>query len=141
MRRFILISLIFLLVSCKEEHNDMEDTPIVTVVKLKSAESLMNFEEAKKYIDLQKVFEENPESQDIEKEWKEMLTFFYNIGNDKKFTNHFKYFDYSIKEDVEGDKAKVSFLPYNKEAQVKKTIYFLDKLNDRWIVTGISHEN
>ena len=85
-----MILLIVLSVSCKEQDNDMKDTPTVTVVKLKSAEALMNFEEAKKYIDLQKVFKENPEPQNVEKEWKEVVALFYNMGNDKKFTNQFK---------------------------------------------------
>ncbi|MEO1033722.1 MAG: hypothetical protein AAFX55_20220 [Bacteroidota bacterium] len=137
----ILLIAIFFINCNNKQNNEMTNTPLITVIKLKSAEAILDFEEAKKYIDLQKVFEENSESRNIEKEWKEMLTPFYNIGNDKKFTNQFKYFNYNINENVEGDKAKVSFEAHNKEAQVKKIIYFLDKLNDMWIVIDIHYEN
>lgn len=116
-------------------------SPIVTVIKLQSAEALMNFEEAKKYIDLNRVFEENPESHDVEKEWKEMVTFFYNVGNDKKFTNQFKYFNYNITETIDDSKAKVKFTPINQNNQIKEIIYSLDKLDDSWKVVDIQHIN
>ena len=136
-----MIFLIASSVSCKGQYSNMGDTPLVTVIKLQSAEALLNFEEAKKYIDLEKVFEENPESNDVEKEWKEMLTFFHNIGKDKKFTNQLKYFNYDIREEIKGNKAEVSFAAYNKEAHIKEIIYSLDKLKDRWRVIDIQHVN
>lgn len=137
MKNLIIIILVILSVNCKGQDNRMKNSPIVTVIKLQSAESLLNFEEAKKYIDLKKVFKDNPESTDVEKEWKEMITFFYNLGKDKKFTNQFKYYDYNIIELIDESKAEVKFIPIDQDS--KKIFYSLELKNNTWIVIDIKH--
>jgi hypothetical protein len=119
----------------------MKETPIITVIKLQSSEALLNFDEAKKYIDIEEVFGKNPESKNPQEEWKEMVTFFYNLGNNKKFTNQFKYFNYNITETINSSKSKVKFKSINQESRIKEIIYSLDKLDNRWIVVDIQYIN
>lgn len=134
----VLIFLIIIFVSCESKReNFITGTPLESVIKLQSAESLLNFEEAKKYIDLKKVFKDNPESADVEKEWKEMITFFYNLGKDKKFTNQFEYYDYKIVQSIDKNRAEVKFIPNRKNK--KKIFYSLELKNNTWIVIDIKH--
>ncbi|UOB17664.1 hypothetical protein [Abyssalbus ytuae] len=142
MKNLIMILLVVLSVSCNGQDNNMKDTPIVTVIKLQSSEALLNFDEAKKYIDVEKVFGENPESKKSpQEEWKEMVTFFYNLGDNKKFTNQFKYFNYNITETIDVSNAKVKFAAINQDSHIKEIIYSLDKIKDRWKVTNIQYVN
>ncbi len=141
MKNLIIILLVVLSLSCNGQDVNMKDTPIITVIKLQSSEVLLNFDEAKRYIDVEKVYGKNPESKDPQEEWKEMVTFFYNIGTNKKFTNQFKYFDYNIIEMTNGSTAKVNFTAINNEVMIKEIVYSLDKLNDRWKVVSIQYIN
>lgn len=141
MKKIIIVFLFFVTVSCKSQNNVMKDTPIVTVIKLQSSEALLNFNEAKRYIDIEKVYGKNPESKNPQKEWQEMVTFFYNLGNNNKFTSQFKYFNYDITEIIESSKSKVKFKSINKDSQIKEIIYTLDKLNNNWIVVDIEYVN
>lgn len=141
MKNLIIILLVCLTVSCNGQDNNMKDTPIVTVIKLQSSEALLNFDEAKQYIDIEKVFGKNPESKNPQEEWKEMVTFFYNLGSDKKFTNQFKYFNYNITETIDVSNAKVKFVAINQDSHIKEIIYSLNKQKDRWKVTDIQYVN
>tara|TARA_B110000977_G_scaffold199479_1_gene286994 strand:- start:1546 stop:1971 length:426 start_codon:yes stop_codon:yes gene_type:complete len=141
MKNLVIILLVILSVSCKGQDVSMKETPIITVIKLQSSEALLDFDEAKKYIDIEKVFGKNPESKNPQEEWKEMVTFFYNLGNDKKFTNQFKYFNFDITETIDSSKSKVKFKSINQESRIKEIIYSLDKLDDRWIVVDIEYVN
>ncbi|MBG6130740.1 SepF-like predicted cell division protein (DUF552 family) [Aquimarina sp. EL_43] len=141
MKNLIVIFLLALHIGCNSQNKNMKETPLVSVIKLKSAEAVLNFEEAKKYIDLDKVFEKSPELRDVEKQWKEMVTLFYNLGNDKKFTNHFKYFNYRISEVVKQSKAEVIFAKINKESQVKEIVYSLENREENWVVVDIEYTN
>jgi len=141
MKNLIIILLVCLSVSCNGQGNNMKDTPIVTVIKLQSSEASLNFDEAKQYIDVEKVFGKNPESKNPQEEWKEMVTFFYNLGSDKKFTNQFKYFNYNITETIDVSNAKVKFVAINQDSHIKEIIYSLNRLNDRWKVTDIQYVN
>ena len=133
--------MLLLSISCKKQNVSMKETPIITVIKLQSSEALLNFDEAKKYIDIEEVFGKNPESKNPQEEWKEMVTFFYNLGNNKKFTNQFKYFNYNITETINSSKSKVKFKSINQESRIKEIIYSLDKLDNRWIVVDIQYIN
>ena len=141
MKNLIIVFLLFLTVSCRSQNDVMKNTPIVTVIKLQSSEALLNFDEAKRYIDIEKVYGKNPESKNPQEEWKEMIAFFYNLGNDKKFTNQFKYFNYDITEIIESSKSKVKFKNINKDSRIKEIIYTLDKLHNSWIVVDIEYVN
>ncbi|RNL88555.1 hypothetical protein ED312_08590 [Sinomicrobium pectinilyticum] len=137
-----MILLFVLSVSCNGQDNNMKDTPLVTVIKLQSSEALLNFDEAKQYMDIEKVFGENPESKKSpQEEWKEMVTFFYNLGGNKKFTNQFKYFDYNIAEIIKVSNAQVKFVAIDKDSHIKEIIYSLDKIKDRWKVTDMQYVN
>ena len=55
------------------------------------------------------------------------MTFFYNMGQDKKFSNVFGYYNYNIKEKIHDNKAEVIFVPKDSlYSNIKKTIYTLE---------------
>jgi hypothetical protein len=117
----LLTSILILFSSCEKDNNPkMKESPLAIVIKLKSAEALINFEEAKKYIDLKRVFEKITEPLDAEEEWKKINTFFHSLGTNKKFTGQFKYFNYKINEIINKSNATVTFTSINKDAQIKK---------------------
>ena len=77
--------------ACNEREADVG--PLITVIKLQSAEENLLFEDAVTYIDVERVYSDyaqNGSSSAIEC-WKEKLTFLYNLNKDEKFTNHFQY--------------------------------------------------
>jgi hypothetical protein len=119
--------------------NAQEDTPLITVVKLQSAESMANFEVAKNYIDINRVYSKYTESNTSEEEWRSIVEFFYNIGKDKKFTNCFKYYDFQISEEIDKNKAIVSFISNNPNSSIKKIIYDLELQEKKWLVVGIDY--
>jgi hypothetical protein len=123
---FLIVTLMF---ACQRE-----------VMKLQSAEAEMKFEEAKKYIDVASVFRNYPNSQDPEREWRESVTFFYNIGNTKKFTNRFRYYNYDILESVNSNNAEVRFVATNKTAHLKEIVYSLRREDESWRVVEIEYK-
>lgn len=117
--------------------NAQQDTPLVTVVKLQSAESMADFEAAKNYIDVNRVYSKYPESKSPEEEWRSMVEFFYNIGQDKKFTNCFKHYNYQIREEIDNNKATVSFTSNEPKSSIKEIIYTLELQEKKWLIVGI----
>lgn len=116
------------------------ESPLVTVIKLISAESLADFDEAKKFIDLEKVYSNHPDTLSAEQAWKNQVLFFYNISKDKKFTNNFKYYDYNIKETKDGDRAKVIFESILPEKVINRIVYDLNLYNKSWVITAIEYQ-
>ena len=115
---------------------------MTTVIKLQSAEALMNFDEAEKYINVEKVYSKYSESNNPKEEWKKMLTFLYNIGGTNKFTNQFKYFNYDIEEVVNRSVATVNFRSKNTNATIKQITYTLSEVDDgKWKITAIHYKN
>ncbi len=55
----------------------------------------------------------------------------------KIFTNQFKYFDYDIIEETEGDNAEVIFKSKNLKDYVRAIIYKLELRESGWVVVGI----
>ncbi|WP_282086663.1 hypothetical protein [Aquimarina algiphila] len=141
MKYFIIMIAIITSLGCNGQKREVTETPLITVIKLQAAEANLNFEEAKKYIDFEAAFKKHPESENPEKEWKEMVSFFYNLGNTKKFTNQFKYFNYKINEVVEKSRAKVIFTTINKGSRIKEIIYSLEKREKNWVVINIEYTN
>ncbi|WP_103863400.1 hypothetical protein [Aquimarina sp. I32.4] len=141
MRYIIIIIISITSLGCKGQNKTLKETPLMSVIKLQAAEAVLNFEEAKKYIDLDKVFEKFPESHDVEKQWKEMITVLHNLGNNKKFTNQFKYFNYTITENVNNSKAKVSFVAIDKGSKIKEISYSLYEIDNKWKVFDIQYVN
>ena len=113
-----------------------KETPFMTVVKLKSAEQFLAYDEAMQYIDVKKVY---AKSEDPISDWKKMLIFYYNIGKDPKFTNSFKYYKYEIIENIQNNQAFVTFIDENKSS-IKETKYTLENRNNTWVVVGIKYK-
>ncbi len=134
-----LLSSFILIISLMSCIRAQDDTPLITVIKLQSAERILNFEAAKRYIDINRVYSKHPESTSPEKEWRTMLEFFYNIGQDNKFTNAFDYHAYRIQEEIKKNKAVVSFISENPKSGIKKIKYTLELQENRWVVVDIKY--
>ncbi len=141
MRYIIIIIASILSLGCKGQDKMVMETPLISVIKLQAAEASLNFEEAENYIDIDSVFKNHPESKDLKKEWKEMVITFYNLGNTKKFTNQFKYYNYKITENVDDSKARVSFTAIDKDSRIKEINYSLYRINEKWKVIDIQYIN
>lgn len=113
------------------------ESPLAAVIKLISAEALADFDEAKKYIDVNKVYSGNVDTLTPEQAWKDQVMFFYNMSRDKKFTNVFKYYNFNIKEEEKGDNATVVFESIHPEDSISKILYTLDRHNNTWEVVKI----
>lgn len=139
MKTQLIIASIFLLVSCNTK-TDME-SPLVTVIKLNSAESLADFEEARKYIDVEKVYTKNIQgNKSPEQAWKEYVQFSYDLGQDKKFTNAFKYYNYRITESQHQNKAEVTLDALSSsKAKIQRIVYHLELYEDRWKVVDVEY--
>ena len=137
--RSLLFSLaIMALVSCNSKMSQME-SPLAIVIKLISAESFADFDEAKKYIDLEKVYSNHTDTSSAEQAWRSQVLFFYNIGKDKKFTNHFRYYNYVITEEQKGENAEVTFESIHPEEGIYKIVYTLIRHDNTWEVVKIEY--
>jgi len=135
----ILFSIVLLaLISCDSKMSQIE-SPLAIVIKLISAETLADFDEAKKYIDLDKVYSNHIDTLSAEQAWRNQVLFFYNIGKDKKFTNNFKYYNYIIKEEQKEENAKVIFESIHPEESISKILYTLIRHNKTWEVVKIEY--
>ncbi len=126
-------------VSCNRTMPLQIESPLATVIKLISSESFADFEEGKKYIDLTKVYSNNIDSLSPEQAWKNQVLFFYNIGKDKRFTNNFKYYNYSIREEQRGENAEVIFESIHPEDSISKILYSLTLYGETWVVVRIEY--
>ena len=133
---FSLVSVVLL--SCNSKMPQME-SPLATVIKLISAESFADFDEAKKYIDYEKVYSGHTDTLSAEQAWRSQVLFFYNLGKDKKFTNNFKYYNYNIKEEQNEENAEVVFESIHPEDSISKILYILTRHDKKWIVVSIKY--
>jgi len=141
MKNRAILFLVLIFISCNSQDNKMIDIPLITVIKLQSSEALLDFKSAKKYIDVEKVYGKYKASKNPQKEWKETITFFYNLGESKKNTNQFKYFKYNINTTINELHSKVYFISKDQNVKIKEIIYSLDKVKNRWIVVDIEYQN
>jgi hypothetical protein len=116
------------------------ESPLTTVIKLISAESFADFEEAKKYIDIEKVYSGHTDTLSADQAWKNQVLFFYNIGKDRKFTNNFKYYNYIIKEEQKGENAEVVFESMLHDASITEILYKLTLHGKTWVVVKIEYK-
>lgn len=116
------------------------DTPLMVVIKLQSAEAQLNFDIAKKYVNVEKVYNDFPGELDAEEKWKEIQKFYSTIGKSKKFTNQIAYFKYRIDETIKNNTATVTFTALNEKAMVKEIVYTLER-EEKWMVVGIKYVN
>ncbi len=96
----LIIESVFLF-SCRKSITNV-DTPFMTVVKLLASEQNLNYDEARKYIDVNLVYSAYPNSIDPAKEWKELLLFNNNLAKDHKFSNSIDFSKYEIEEVING---------------------------------------
>lgn len=142
MRCLIKLAIPLLLcLSCnrKNESNIME-SPLATVVKLETAESYKDYELAKKYIDVEKVYFDiaQKESKEPENIWKEMVEFNYSVGNSSnKFINSFPFHKYKIEEVINESVSKVTLTNTENTQNIKQIIYSLAIQNNKWKIISI----
>jgi hypothetical protein len=137
---FIILCLPFLGIGCANKKSmQTTNSPLATVIKLQSAEFLMDYTEAKNYIDINSVYggENLTDSLSPEQAWIDMVSFMSN-STDKKFTRQFKYYDYDVIETVNSNKAEVFFKPKNNAN--KGITYKLELRKDVWIVYAIDYK-
>ena len=129
------------LVSCRKRKMETLNSPLVTVIKLHAAEALLDFTEAKRYEDINKIYKDpsdsNANPEDI---WREYITSLYNTSKSSKiFTNQFKYFEYDILEKTDGDSAEVILKSKNPNDNLQAIVYKLEKRQSEWFVFGIEY--
>lgn len=115
-----------------------QEKPLITVIKLISAEEQADFDIALNYIDINKVYQEIPKNK-RKSTWEEFVAFNRNLGKDKKFTNSFKYYDYDIKESINANSSNVEFVSKIPSSKIKSIVYHLERENNHWIVTNIKY--
>lgn len=134
---FLLLVLIFFL-SCNKKKIQMESA-LAIVVKLISAETFANIEEAKKYIDVERVYGGLTDTMSAESIWEKKILFFYKLGKNKKFTNNFSYHNYIIKEEYKEAEAKITFEAISNEDPIIKIVYSLEIDKQKWRVVKIEY--
>ena len=139
MIKYAIGIIILLCFSMSCNNGNKANSPLAIVIKLQAAETMADFEEAKKYIDIDKVYSNHPASINPEEAWKESITFFYNLGKDKKFTNVFKYYKYDIQETILKNNATVTFKALSRGDNIKEIVYRLELRKNDWIVIGIDY--
>ncbi len=140
MKKSIFI-LLLIVVSCnKKESKEIDKSPFGVVVKFITAESLMDTIQAKKYIDIERVYkkyidEENTTAQNV---WESKLLFSYNLSLDNKFTNYFPFHEYDFKEIRNNNKSSILFTDKNVKASIESIEYLLElDENENWIIVDI----
>jgi hypothetical protein len=139
-----LLPLLLLSISCQKKlEKEIDSSPFSSVVKYISAESFADTIEAKKYINIAKTFtkyvdKENPTAYKV---WENQILFNNNLSEDKKYTNHFKFYNYNIKEAINGKNAKVTFTSKNSRAKIKAIEYSLELINGtKWSIINIEYK-
>jgi len=114
--------------------------PLSSIIKLFSAEEVKDFDEAIKYIDVNRVYADCKQENKTPIEcWKERVNFAYNLGQTNKFTNHFKYHEYKITESVKEGNAKVELAPLKTDTGNKTMVLELEFRNGNWVVIKVNH--
>jgi hypothetical protein len=111
----------------------------VIVVKFQAAESLGDIKEALKFINSDKFFSGNETVYHSQKEWEDWVLFTNAVGENKKFTNVFKYYDYDITEQTSGAKSFLCFNSLEQKAKVKTIKYKLELCDQNWKIVGLSY--
>lgn len=127
-----------------KKQESVNSTPFAVVVKYISAENFVDTLEAKRYININKVYskyidKENPTANKV---WRNQILFNQGLNNDKKFTNHFKFSNYDFEEVIKDKNAKVIFVSKKKNAKIKSIEYSLELTDkNQWSITDIEYKN
>lgn len=130
----------FVLVSCAVKPDNV--SPLETVIKLKACETLVDFENAKEFIDLDRVYGPSIlDTASAENVWREQHQFAYNLARDNKFTNVFNYSKYKITQLADRQNYKVIFEALNSAANFKSIEYLLEPSSNStgWKVVGVKY--
>lgn len=141
MKASLILLAVFTLFSCQVENKrGIDGSPLAVVVKFISAESFRDTIEAKKHLNLDKVYSKfiDNENKTANEVWKSKLRFEYALSNDNKFTNHFNFSKYTFNEVIENNKSRVVFISKNKEDSMESIEYSLE-LNEsnNWVIVDI----
>ena len=81
-----------------KKQESLNSTPFAVVVKYISAVNFVDTLEARKYINISKVYSKyiDKETPTANKVWENQILFNQSLNNDKKFTNHFKFYNYDF---------------------------------------------
>jgi hypothetical protein len=139
--RFASLAVLSLLISCNSKMS-ISNSPLVSVIKLHSSEALGDFDEAKKYQDINKLYSQYVKELSVtpERYWIDFVTANNKLGRDKKFTSQVKYFNYNIEEVINGNESKVFFNNKNKSDRVQAIIYDLKLLDSTWVLQKIEYK-
>lgn len=120
----------------RETTKNIGDSPFGVVVKLKNAESTLNYEASKEFLDIESVFKNSPFPED---QWKKNCQFFYSAGQDNKTkdANIFDYYNFNIYEIILKKDELVKIIFFHKKYKEAILEYTLKKKDSRWIVIDI----
>lgn len=139
----VLLPLTLLLASCGEQQDRVfMESPLAIVVKLEASEACGNYEAARNFIDVEKVYSAiaNKEGKTSEEIWKEFVEFNYSLGRSSKaFTSCLPFYKYKIIEIIKGNVAEVKLIGIEKMQRVKEIIYRLSIDNKSWKVVAIEY--
>lgn len=139
MNKIIIFIFCLIFGSCTVKETNTEESPLSSVIKLISAESLNDVNEAKKYINIERAYSKYADDKlDAVSLWRQHLAF-QSSNNSIKHTNQFKYYQFNIQEKIDVSKALVSFTSKNREAKIKQIVYTLELSDRKWLVIGIEY--
>ena len=118
-------------------------TPLSVVVQLRSAEESLKFEEAKQWIDLDRVYAalDAESSSDIEEAWMQICRGFHALGQNRKFENRMHYHRWTIEQAIDGTSATVRFIRKSSKGDDAHTIFYeLERRGEGWVVVGFRVE-
>lgn len=133
--------LLTLLISCNNKVLKV-NSPLVSIIKLQSSEALGDFNEAKKYQDIDKLYGEYAKEVSTTpiRYWMDYVASNNKLGRDNKFTNQIKYFNYDIEEAINGDSSEVIFNNKNRSDRIQAIIYSLKLIDSTWILQKIEYK-
>ena len=140
--RALFLILIVIQFSCNNKSIFKANSPLVSIVSLNSAEALEDFNEAKKYQDVDLLYGQYAKESSItaEKYWMNFVKENNKLASDRKFTNQFKYYNYNIKEMINGSKSQVTFRNKNKSDRIQTIVYHLSLRNSIWKVIKVEYQ-
>src|ERR1700759_4244877 len=96
----LLVVIMVLLVCCRIRKMETLNSPLVTVIKVHAAEALLDFDEAKKYEDVNKIYKDLADSNASPEDcWRNYMTPLNEARKCSKIsTNQRQYFEFAISE-------------------------------------------
>lgn len=143
MKNLYILLIVLVFYACEIKNKDIDSAPLSTVIKFISSESFIDTVEVRKYIDIDKVYskyidKENPTADQV---WKNKIKFLSNLDNDRKFTSHFKFYNYTISENDSSNTSKIIFTSKKKNDAIKAIEYSLMlDVDKKWRIVDIVYK-